>query len=76
MLQEELREGNVAGAKGQESPRVVRAEAMGWDGDMLEAQCFAWLAVRRLRGMPTSLPCTTGVSEPTCGGNIILREDS
>jgi len=34
----------------------------------LEAECFAWLAVRRLRGLPTSLPETTGCAQPVCGG--------
>ena len=36
--------------------------------DSLEAECFAWLAVRRLRGLPTSLPETTGCDRPVCGG--------
>lgn len=52
--------------------RVLTAEEAGWDGDQLEAQCFAWLAVRRIRGLPTSLPCTTGTSQPTCGGEVVV----
>lgn len=47
---------------------VEPVEAVGWDGDGLEAQCFAWLAVRSLRGLPLSLPTTTGVPQPTLGG--------
>ena len=43
-------------------------EAVGWDGDMLEAQAFAYLAVRSLRGLPLSVPGTTGVSSPVRGG--------
>ena len=35
---------------------VEPVEAVGLDGDMLEAQAFAYLAVRVLRGLPTSAP--------------------
>ncbi len=47
---------------------VEPVEAAGWDGDALEAQAFAYLAVRSLRGLPLSLPTTTGVPAPTTGG--------
>ena len=43
---------------------------VGLDGDMLEAQAFAYLAVRVLRGLPTSAPSTTGCHQPVCGGRI------
>ena len=43
-------------------------EKVGWDGDMLEAQAFAFLAVRSLKGLPISLPMTTGVPKPLTGG--------
>lgn len=43
-------------------------EAVGLDGDMAEAQAFAWLAVRVLRGLPTSAPSTTGCAHPVTGG--------
>ncbi|MBK4215061.1 anhydro-N-acetylmuramic acid kinase [Paracoccus caeni] len=49
---------------------VAPVEVIGLDGDMLEAQAFGWLAVRVMRGLPTSGPSTTGVSEPCCGGRI------
>ncbi|MBO0736227.1 MAG: anhydro-N-acetylmuramic acid kinase [Alphaproteobacteria bacterium] len=49
---------------------VRPVEAVGWDGDALEAQAFAYLAVRSLDGLPLSLPSTTGVPEPTCGGRL------
>jgi anhydro-N-acetylmuramic acid kinase len=49
---------------------VVPVEAVGLDGDMLEAQAFAYLAVRVMRGMPTSAPGTTGVRAPVGGGQI------
>ena len=47
---------------------VEPVEAVGWDGDALEAQAFAFLAVRSLRGLPLSLPGTTGVPRPMPGG--------
>lgn len=50
--------------------RVDPAEAVGLDGDLLEAQAFAFLAVRVLRGLPTSAPGTTGARLPVSGGRI------
>jgi len=47
---------------------VAPVEAVGWRGDALEAEAFAFLAVRSLRGLPLSLPSTTGVARPTTGG--------
>lgn len=49
---------------------VRPVEAVGWDGDALEAQAFAYLAVRSLRGLPLSLPTTTGAPYPICGGRL------
>lgn len=49
---------------------VQPVEAVGLDGDMIEAQAFGWLAVRVLRGLPTSGPATTGAPAPVCGGRI------
>ena len=47
---------------------VVPVEEVGLDGDMLEAQAFAYLAMRVARGLPTSGPTTTGVAMLTSGG--------
>lgn len=49
---------------------VEPVEAVGLDGDMLEAQAFAYLAVRVARGLPTSCPSTTGV-RANIGGGIV-----
>lgn len=49
---------------------VEPAEAAGWDGDMVEAQAFAYLAVRVLDGKPTSFPTTTGAPQPITGGRV------
>ena len=48
-------------------------EEVGWQGDALEAQAFAYLAVRSRRGLPLSLPGTTGVARPTTGGRWFPR---
>ncbi|MEO3430736.1 anhydro-N-acetylmuramic acid kinase [Pelagibius sp. CAU 1746] len=47
---------------------VEPVEAVGWQGDVLEAQAFAYLALRSLAGLPLTLPTTTGVSRPASGG--------
>jgi anhydro-N-acetylmuramic acid kinase len=49
---------------------VVPVESVGWDGDFLEAQCFGYLAVRSVLGLPLSLPGTTGVAVPLTGGEL------
>ncbi len=49
---------------------LVVAETLGWSGDALEAQAFAYLAVRRLKNLPITFPTTTGVAEPLPGGLI------
>ncbi|MEM6303134.1 MAG: anhydro-N-acetylmuramic acid kinase [Pseudomonadota bacterium] len=49
---------------------VEPVEALGLDGDMLEAQAFAFLAVRVARGLPTSCPGTTGVRAAVGGGTL------
>jgi anhydro-N-acetylmuramic acid kinase len=54
---------------------VEPVEAVGLDGDMLEAQAFAYLAVRVLRGLPTSAPSTTGCRLPVSGGRVARPGD-
>lgn len=47
---------------------VVPAEAVGLDGNSMEAEAWAYLAVRSYRGYPLTYPGTTGVDKPTRGG--------
>lgn len=49
---------------------VDPVEAVGWNGDALEAQAFAFLAVRHIRGLPQSFPGTTGCPRPMTGGRL------
>lgn len=55
---------------------VDPVEAVGWDGDALEAQAFAYLAVRSLDGLPLSVPGTTGVPQPMTGGVLHRPPDA
>ena len=71
---------------GRRNPAIMRAlsaaidapvdpvEAVGWDGDALEAQAFAYLALRSLDGLPLSFPRTTGVPKPLTGGTLMRYE--
>lgn len=50
---------------------VKSAEAVGWRGDAIEAEAFAYLAARAALGLPISFPGTTGVAAPMTGGRIV-----
>jgi anhydro-N-acetylmuramic acid kinase len=47
---------------------VAPAEAVGFDGDSVEAEAWAYMAVRSLEGLPITFPGTTGVAAPMTGG--------
>ncbi len=51
---------------------VAPAEAAGFDGDAVEAEAWAYMAVRSLKGLPITFPGTTGVREPLSGGVLSL----
>lgn len=50
---------------------VINADQLGWSGDHLEAEGFAYLAARSLNNLPTSLPTTTGCKKPVIGGHFV-----
>ena len=50
---------------------IETAGAVGWSADALEAQAFAFLAVRSLTGLALTFPTTTGVPEPLTGGVLV-----
>lgn len=58
----------MAGLQKALSGDVKSVDELGWNGDTLEAEGFAYLAVRSLLGLPLSLPTTTGVPKPITGG--------
>lgn len=47
---------------------------LGWDFETLNAQSYAFLAVRSLMGLPISFPQTSGVHEPVTGGTLIIPQ--
>jgi anhydro-N-acetylmuramic acid kinase len=70
----------LVGGGGRKNPNLMRrlsqrlqvtvepVEAIGFDGDSIEAQCFAYCALRSRRGLPISFPTTTGAPKPMSGG--------
>ena len=55
---------------------VETAGAVGWSADALEAQAFAYLAVRTLKSMPITFPTTTGVPRPLPAASSSNRRDA
>lgn len=52
---------------------VEPVEAVGWNGDLLEAEAFGYLAIRSVLGLPFSWPATTGVKTPLSGGQFFSK---
>jgi anhydro-N-acetylmuramic acid kinase len=63
----------MSGLQAEISAPVNKIEALGYNGDMLEAEAFGFLAVRSLYDLPLSLPTTTGVKKPLTGGVLHLK---
>ena len=57
-----------------EGVQVAVAEEAGLDGDAIEAEAWAYLAVRSMRGLPLTWPGTTSVNEPVSGGKLALPD--
>lgn len=60
----------MAALQTQTKAQIADINDTGLDGDMLEAQAFAYLAIRVARGLPTSAPGTTGVAASVGGGTL------
>jgi len=60
----------MMGLAGRVHHAVVPAEAVGIDGDALEAEAWAYMAVRSLAGLPITFPGTTGAPKPMTGGKL------
>ncbi len=58
----------MAGLRTRLEGEILTGEDAGWSGDAVEAQAFAYMAVRSRLGLPISYPGTTGVPEPMTGG--------
>ncbi|MCO5145976.1 MAG: anhydro-N-acetylmuramic acid kinase [Aquamicrobium sp.] len=57
--------------RGAGNVRVIAAEEAGFDGDAMEAEAWAYLAVRALNGLPLTFPTTTGCARPVTGGVLV-----
>ncbi|MGE4351089.1 MAG: anhydro-N-acetylmuramic acid kinase [Bdellovibrionales bacterium] len=55
---------------------IHSVDELGWNGDTLEAEAFAYLAVRSIKGLPLSVPTTTGVPKPMTGGVSVKARTS
>jgi anhydro-N-acetylmuramic acid kinase len=64
----------VAALKAALGVPVRLVDELGWRGDPLEAEIFAYLAVRSRLGLPLTLPTTTGVAQPVTGGRYWAAE--
>ena len=60
----------MAMLKARVNAPVIAAEDAGWNGDAMEAEAFAYLAMRSKKGLPLSLPSTTGVKQSMTGGKF------
>jgi anhydro-N-acetylmuramic acid kinase len=60
--------GDLADLAAHQAARVVSAEECGLNGGSMEAEAWAYLAVRSLKGLPLTFPETTGVREAVSGG--------
>lgn len=54
--------------------QALAAEAVGLRGDAIEAECFAFLAMRKIHDLPISFPETTGVPQAMAGGRVACAE--
>ncbi len=50
---------------------VTNVDMLGWNGDAIEAEGFAYMAARAIKLLPISFPGTTGVPQPTIGGTLV-----
>ena len=57
----------------EESDRIKLIDDYGIDGDFVESQAFAYLAIRSYIDLPISFPETTGCSSPCTGGTRAAR---
>ena len=66
----------VEGLRRVLGPDTMTAGAAGFSSDFMEAQAFAYLAARRLMGLPSTFPGTTGVAAPVVGGVLAGPEEA
>lgn len=60
--------GDLARMAAEEGAEVSVADELGFNGSSMEAEAWAYLAVRSLKGLALTFPGTTGVRMPVTGG--------
>jgi anhydro-N-acetylmuramic acid kinase len=60
--------------RGRLGATVLSGNDVGWSTDAIEAQAFAYLAVRTLKGLPLTFPTTTGVPRAITSGAVAKPE--
>tara|TARA_Y100000590_G_C15575580_1_gene960326 strand:+ start:22 stop:1191 length:1170 start_codon:yes stop_codon:yes gene_type:complete len=58
-------------AKGLSNIKIKKIDDHGVDGDFVESQAFAYLAIRSFLKLPISFPETTGCIKPSTGGVLV-----
>ena len=61
---------DLADLAAQQGAKVVSAEQCGLNGGSMEAEAWAYLAVRSIKRLPLTFPETTGVREAVSGGAL------
>ncbi len=56
--------------------KIFDIDDLNIDGDYIESQAFAFLAIRSYLGLPISFPSTTDCKQPTLGGIIVSKGPS
>ena len=51
--------------------KIKSIDEIGVDGDFIESQAFAYLAIRSFLKLPISYPETTGCKKPCTGGEVV-----
>jgi len=62
----------MRGLKEEFGSIILKVEEKNWNGDAIEAQAFAYLAVRSLKNLPLTINNLTGLSRDVSGGVLSL----
>ena len=83
MSRDELKENILISGGGRKNKLLIKrieekintsiklVDDYGINGDFVESQAFAYLAIRSYLGLPISFPKTTGCKKPTTGGVVV-----
>ena len=61
-------------AREKNGAEVILAEEADLDGDSMEAEAWAYLAIRAVKNLPLTFPMTTGCKVPVSGGRLVFPQ--